>query len=245
MAYCRMAMRLGGMRLQHNELTQRTDILYAKKTSRTSMATKWSLYVEAASEGRQPAAAKTAAEETERAEPATPQKGQASTAKAKAKARGLPTSSTNKEAGPAEKDNQKALRNATAAKALYNKVCTVQRARLEALQNDEEWACLRTDTNVRELKRLRERVMAEASKPFAMQFLDAELVDIKKRYKDDLPGFFFQCETAGGPADTHPASAGWGAQPAKPNVHCQQATTRPEWWCFGVQDPSGAGQCPM
>jgi hypothetical protein len=97
--------------------------------------------------------------------------------------------------GSSSRDDLKLLRSAQVVKTLYNKVSTVQASRMQALHNDEEWACLNTEKNRQLLESLYADVSKQASVPFATTFLNNEAGTIKKEFKDNMVEFWHKVRT--------------------------------------------------
>lgn len=192
--YCEKCMELGGMWLNWNTFTQRTEVLYVKKQRRSSFNQIWALYQEKVATDT--SAKPIAGEET-------PQK-QAILQKGGMKALGGKESSgaddqppgkrTKIGPSPADKVNSSALRAAQCLKTLFHKVRSVHTTKLSSLHDDPTWACLKTDANLDELKRLFSEVQCHASEDFTALFLNNDISDVKRNFKDDIPGFYYKVQ---------------------------------------------------
>jgi hypothetical protein len=201
---------LGGQWLNYNSFTDRVDILYVKKQKQSLFNTVWSLYQETIQQNE----VKNEATNAETTGLETPQKtlsaaagvaaaaaAQAAAAPAAAAPRkrkgeehgqpGGPAPKQPKGMSMADKDNQKTLRAAQATKILYNKVCTVHTARMISLTSDGDWADLATPATMSRLVALYDDMVLGCQESFAKEFLHHELIDLKKKYKDDMAAFYF------------------------------------------------------
>jgi hypothetical protein len=212
-AYAEKAMKLGGQWLSYNEFTNRVDILYVKKTKQNIFNTVWSLYQEQIQQTDTKAEATTAggsmletpvkvpaAESGNASLPAAAldtdgEKGNKRKAEEQVNSGGPPPTPTKQTKGggmsAADKDNQKTLRAAQTTKILYSKVSTAHTSRMVSLTSDVEWADLATPATVKRLEVLYDDMLSSCQEVFAAEFLHHELVDLKKKYRDDMAGFHF------------------------------------------------------
>lgn len=70
----------------------------------------------------------------------------------------------------------------------------MQSAKLSNLEHDESWKCLKTEANLQELKDLFEVVRVAATEGFSLFFLNNDIGEVKKTYKDQLPQFYYKLQ---------------------------------------------------
>lgn len=200
--YCTKCMELGGMWLSWNAFTQRTDVLYIKKQRRSSFNQVWSLYQErlAERENEENVASATLTPVKTGSQPTSSQKEKRKECDEKVSAGDKDcTPSAKKKAkqsgsSAADKTNQRALRDAQILKSLYHKVNCMQQSKTTLITNDSSWACLRTDANIDQLKSMFAEVQAAASSEFETFFLNNDLSEVRRAYKDNHSGFFYKLQ---------------------------------------------------
>lgn len=174
-------------------------MLYIKKQRRSSFDQIWSVYLERV--GQQDAEQEKATNALTHAPVATATtKRKVATKIAKEEeADGEPTPSAKKKAKQgstsADKTNQKALRYAQVMKSLYHKVICMQASKLSSLEHDSAWACLKTDANLNELKDMYTKLQDAASGEFETFFLNNDIAEVRRSYKDDMAAMCFKLQT--------------------------------------------------
>ena len=218
--YLQRCMELGGMWISYNDFTKRVEVLYIKRTRRSSFDQKWQLYEEGVLTSWQPLpatdtmAAALAAPEEKRAADAAAPSDITPTKRPKHQAATTPTpkaaphdkGGSGRQVTGQDKENQKLLRASQVMKSLYLKINTEQNSILASMLDpgDSAWMSLSSKGNIDSIKQLMLSIDSLLKDEFAAAFIRTDLGDLKKEYNTKEPGkqmtdFWFKLRSLHGP----------------------------------------------
>ena len=185
--YVTKAMRMGGQWIHWNPMTERTDVLYVKKSHRSIFRSMWGMFCEQTHEVE--------AQQPDQAQEAigieTPQKQKG---KAKAKGKGKNKRKHVKEQTEEEKDAQKEakkarldlVRKAEATKSVYLKTMAVHHQLLGSIANDKSYAWANNEATAARLRAAESAVVSRVEAHVFHKFcLVNDMSEVKKANSDD------------------------------------------------------------
>ena len=105
---------------------------------------------------------------------------------------------------PADKDNQKVLKDSQALKQKYHKVCSLYQSRMKNLEDpssDEKWGELATAVVIKKLKALRNDIDDNTRDNHINEFLCIDWSDFRKGWAKDMGTLYHKlrsfCQSAG------------------------------------------------